>query len=335
MVAGAVFALEKSGTGPECHSHDGPNGRGKRNAVCQPRRRILEPEATGDGRRVGEPRGGHGISDGGGAGDGIGSGADLEDVAGGGVEVRLGDGDLVVLEVVDNVGAAEEGVAQDHAAGAGGRDAEQARLGAVREARALARGRDQVQHELVHLDRDDGRAEGEVERGVVVGLAARDVRRALVAVVLRRHAVVDGLHHGVGQVCQAAAAVQEHRQCLVLRDRLAAERHAGQCDQELGVHAALGLDRQRLELALELVRVHTAKQDLAGARVEVVQPQAVGIGRDLALGLHLRRQVVVGRQLRPANLHLVHRVAHSQNALGAAARVANTELEVAYCRPAY
>lgn len=287
---GRLSSLENSRPGPECNSDDSTDSRGESSAAHPPRGTVLDAKAASDGRRrVRQARGGHGIGDIHRAGHSVGAGADLEDVAGGGVEVGLGDGDLVVLEVVDHVGAAQEGVAQDHAARAGRGDAEEARLGAVREARPLARGRDEVQHQLVHLDRDDGGAEGEVERGVAVGHAAGDVRRALVAVVLRRHAVIDGLHHVVGEVRQAAAAVQEHRQRLVRGDRLPVERHARHGDQELGVGAALGLDRQRLQLPRELIRVHAAKQDLARARVEVVQPQAVCVGRYLALGLHLGR----------------------------------------------
>lgn len=322
--------------GPE-RAHDSRDHAGGGARGPHPRRRAgaLEAEAAGGGGGLADARRGHGVGDAGGAGHGLAARADLDDVARRRVEPCLGDRDLVIGEVVDDVRAAEEGVAEHVGRGARGRDAEQARRGAVAEGGAAAGARDEVEDELVHVDRDDGLGEVELEGDVGVGLGAGDVRRALGRVVLRRDLVVDGLHHGVGEVRQAGSAVQEHGERLVRGDGVVAHVQARQSNEELGVHAALGLDGQRRELALELIRVHAAEEDRARVGVQVVEPEAVGVGVDLARRGHLGRQVFVRREACPPDLHLVRCVADPEDALSTGALVADAELEIRHRRAAH
>ena len=121
----------------------------------------------------------------------------------------MGEGDLVVGEVVDDVGAADPGVAEDgNAALAGGGDAEDACGRAVFErGLAVAAG---VDDHFAHGDGDDGGGEGEVDGRGVVCEGAGDKGRLLFAVVLGADLFVKSSGQVVGKVGQTAARVEEN-----------------------------------------------------------------------------------------------------------------------------
>ena len=246
----------------------------------------------------------------------------------------------MVLEVVHDVGAPQEGVAEHGRELPGRHDAEEARLGAsVGEGRREA-GRRRVaplrsQHELVQLHRDDGLAEAEVDGRGAAGERARHERDAVLAVELGPDRVHDAGGQVVGQVRQAAARVEEDGFGAAGgdRDRVAAvldEAEVGEGDDELrrGRVAVRGLDRQRLELADVLLRVDAAEQQRARRGVQVVQPQAVGVRVDLTAAPHELGQIRVRPRRAARDGGLVGHVADAQDALAGRGAVADPDLEV-------
>lgn len=254
--------------------------------------------------------------------DAIGAGRDLLDVVGGRVEDGLGEGDLVVGKVVDDVGGAQEGVAEQGGGAAGRQDAEEADLGA-------GRARDAAdQHELVqrHLDRRAGELEVDGRVGVLQ-LAVDDRVPARLA-VLRADGIVDARGEVIGQVGQAGAGVEERARGGGggVAAGGAGRTDLRQGDVEGGVVAVRLDDGHGLERAAVLAGVNAAEQDRAGARVEIVEPEAVGIAVDQSRLHEALRDVGVGSRARVLEDGFVSHVADADEALLCRRVVANAKL---------
>lgn len=204
-------------------------------------------------------------------GHGIRSGADLQDVVLAGVEVGLGQGDLVVSEIVDDVCAAQEGIAQqglifDHCE-AKRTDVHVGHVGTGLE--------DHLADVNAHVEGSKVEQEGEV---FVLDVALNHSVPVL-AQVLGTDGFVDAGCGGGRDVGQGRAAVQhggdgELRGAVVDRDGVAVllKVHGRQVDRELDVHVFDGDDRQGLQAAVVLGGVDSAEQNGAFSFVEVIQP---------------------------------------------------------------
>ncbi len=117
----------------------------------------------------------------------------------GGIEVSLRQGDLVVGNVIDNVGAADEGIAHDGCASTCGADAEDAGWRAIFKRDWASTGvRAGVKDELLHGNRDDRRGKGKIDGGGVVHQRAWNVSCSCSRVVLSSYLVEDCLGDLVG-----------------------------------------------------------------------------------------------------------------------------------------
>lgn len=201
----------------------------------------------------------------------------------GGVEVGLGERDLVVRKIVYDVRRAQEGVTEHGDGVAGGPNAEDAN----RHTTADGGGDD----ELVVRHGDGDAAEAKVQRAVLVGEVAVDEGGLLARVVAGVEALVQRRGDVVGEVHERGARVEQDWDVGVGEERglVVADAHVGQGDDELGVGALLLQDGQGGERAVELVCVDAAEEDAAGGGVEVVEPQRVGVAADGAVVLELLR----------------------------------------------
>jgi len=252
-------------------------------------------------------------------------------------EVCLGDADLLGLEVEHDVEVAQEAVADDPLAARGrGPQRENALALTVlvdRVAVAVGEVVEQRGRRDLQLDAREVELEGvEGERPVAVA-------RVVVHVVLGRGGCVvdragECVDHGRGQnrVARAAVEVERARELEQAADVVAGlEADAVQNDAE--VEQALGdpdLDhREQRERAVVLRVVDAAEQDLARARVPVVQKQRVRDAVDEALRLHGDRHV---RVLEPGGAVRVgadHRLAvdeaNAENGVGRVRHVGHGE----------
>ena len=128
-----------------------------------------------------------------------------------GVEVGVGEADLVVFQVVDHVRGAQEGVTEEVRRAAGGVDAEVAGGGAVLQGGDAAVLGDDGDDELVDANDDGGSggaAEGEVEGGGGGAETARD-GVAVVGVVGGPDSAENSHCVLVGEIGEAGSAIED------------------------------------------------------------------------------------------------------------------------------
>ena len=188
-----------------------------------------------DGRR----RDSDGLHDGLDARDGV--ALDFLDVGAGGVGVGLGHADLLVVEVVDEVGGAHEGVPQEEVIVAGALDAELAGIGAVLEFDALFIREDEFAER--NFDRGAvGAPESKIEGAGRAGeVAVDEVGIAGVCVGGGAHVLVYAVGKVVGDEHDGSAGVEGGKELGAV---------ASECGGALGIG-----DREGTELDVEGVDI--------------------------------------------------------------------------------
>lgn len=259
--------------------------------------------------------------------DSIGAFANLQDVTGGTVETDLCHANLVVVEVVDQVGRANERVAEQDGAVATGYNAKDASLLSIFECRGSSIRVEDGNDHFAHGDSDYGLAEGENEHVRTVCQGTVDIGTADRVIINGRYLAIYAGNDSIGKIGQGGARVDEDRQCLITCDTFIAQRQCSQGDKELQVRPVHLLDRKGSQGAFESLTVDTTKEDASRPCFQVVDKERVGIRVDMSRSYESRRQVLVCLASISLHLRLERRVANAKHTHAQVTLVPNAKLK--------